>query len=180
MTSIQLERPASAHPTFLIVGYGNELQGDRGIGPRVARTVASWDLPFVKAIVAHELVPELATHLAEADDVIFVDACEQLGRVHTVQLSPISLGIDNPHLPASSTHSHSARGLLALTQEIYNYAPQAWMLQTPAESFVCGQPLSSTAVQSCDRAIVIIERFLSNYSMATYSADKPAQTQLVG
>lgn len=33
---------------FLVIGYGNELQGDDAVGPRVAEIVASWQLTAIK------------------------------------------------------------------------------------------------------------------------------------
>ena len=58
----------------LVIGYGNTLRGDDGIGPAVAEAVAALGLPGVRVIVAHQLTPELAADLADAQLVVFVDA----------------------------------------------------------------------------------------------------------
>ena len=59
---------------ILVIGYGNELRGDDGIGPRVAEAVAARNHPGVRVRIVCQLVPELAAELAEARTVIFVDA----------------------------------------------------------------------------------------------------------
>ncbi len=57
-----------------MIGYGNTLRSDDGVGPRVAMAVASWGWPGLKAIAVHQLTPELAEPLAAAELAIFVDA----------------------------------------------------------------------------------------------------------
>ena len=59
---------------FLIIGYGNTLRGDDGVGPRVAETVAALNLPGVRALVCPMLMPEIADPISRAHTVIFVDA----------------------------------------------------------------------------------------------------------
>ena len=34
--------------SFIVIGYGNDLRSDDGIGPRVANEVEAWGLPNVK------------------------------------------------------------------------------------------------------------------------------------
>src|ERR1044072_3449496 len=72
---------------FLVIGYGNELRGDDGVGPRVARAVQQLSLPHVRVLVQHQLTPELAEDISRARAVVFVDAaidCE-VGRVTDLQ-----------------------------------------------------------------------------------------------
>jgi hypothetical protein len=58
----------------LVVGYGNTLRGDDGIGYRVAEAVAKWQLPQVRSIAVAQLLPELAADIGEVEIVMFVDA----------------------------------------------------------------------------------------------------------
>ena len=153
--------------SFLVIGYGNELRGDDAVGAQVAKTIANWHLPGVKAIVAHQLLPELATEIAKVNYVIFVDAYGEKSCARTAQLSPI-LAKPSSSANGSSTaitHAHSAQELLFLTQKIYEHAPQAWLLQVPTERFDFGEQLSSTAQRGIDQAVQTIERFLINYQI---------------
>ena len=160
--SHQSTAPERARCPFLIIGYGNELRGDGAVGVQVARTVAGWELPTVRAIMVHQLLPELATEMAKADYVIFVDACGEDSCARNVQLMPIAA---EPDASATSAHSNSIQGLLSLTQKLYNHTPQSWLLQVPTESFDFDRQLSSTAIRGRDKAVQTIERFLINYQM---------------
>ncbi len=158
----------STQYSFLVVGYGNELRGDDAVGAQVANTVASWNLPEVKSIVVRQLLPELATELATADYVIFVDALGEQSCARTIQLSPIFAAhsaAQSDRAATALTRAHSAQGLLALTQKLYGRTPQAWLLQVPTESFDFGKQLSSTALRGSDQAVQTIERFLINYQV---------------
>ncbi len=154
-----------AQHSFLIIGYGNELRGDDAVGAQVARAVADWHLPEVKARMVHRIVPELAIEVAKADYVIFVDACDEESCARTVQLDPIVLGGHDIQSASAFSHTHGARGLLRLTEQLYGYSPQAWLLQVPSEDFALGKQLSDTAQEGCNQVLIIIERFLTNYQV---------------
>ena len=65
---------------ILVIGYGNELRGDDGIGPRVAEAIAAAHHPGVRVVSCFQLVPELAADLAKARLAVFVDALTGFGR----------------------------------------------------------------------------------------------------
>ena len=67
--------PSSEPSTrLLVIGYGNTLRGDDGVGPRAAEAIATLALPGVRALVCPLLTPELAEAVSQAGVVIFVDA----------------------------------------------------------------------------------------------------------
>ena len=52
----------------LVIGYGNSLRGDDGIGPAVAQAFADEDATeCADVIVCHQLTPELAESIAAVD-----------------------------------------------------------------------------------------------------------------
>ena len=59
---------------LLIIGYGNTLRRDDGVGPRVAEAVGKMNLPGVRTLICQQLSPEHADPVSQADIVIFVDA----------------------------------------------------------------------------------------------------------
>jgi hypothetical protein len=59
---------------LLVIGYGNELRGDDGVGPKTAMAVSEWHFPGVKTMVCHQLTPDLAEPIAAAERVVFIDA----------------------------------------------------------------------------------------------------------
>ncbi|HSM80359.1 MAG TPA: hydrogenase maturation protease [Nodosilinea sp.] len=162
---------ATPHHTthrFFIVGYGNPLRGDDGVGLQVARTVSSWQVPSVKALSVQQLLPELAVEIAAADYVIFVDAGGKSG-ASTLCLEPIVTTQATPTL----NHVCDPAALVALTQRLYGHHPQAWLLQIPTERFELGGVFSETAKQGVDSALRTIEQFLTTYRQPAFTSGAP-------
>jgi Ni,Fe-hydrogenase maturation factor len=67
--------PDTGSARVLVIGYGNTLRRDDGVGVRVAEAVAA-DPRFahVRVLAVHQLTPELALDIGSASLVIFVDA----------------------------------------------------------------------------------------------------------
>ena len=68
------ERPATIEAEVLVIGYGNTLRGDDGVGPRVVEAIGTLGLPGVRTLICPLLTPELADPISRAEKVIFVDA----------------------------------------------------------------------------------------------------------
>lgn len=121
----------------IVIGYGNELFSDDGIGQLVAKAL---DKSNIKSVAVHQLTPELATVLANSDLAIFIDACINSPdyQVQVQSISPVS------SLPVIG-HISDPRSLLALTQAVYHYCPLAWWIQIPGVNFEIGGNLSQIA-----------------------------------
>jgi hydrogenase maturation protease len=141
--------------TILIIGYGNELRGDDGLGPRVAEAIAAANYPAVHVRSVFQLVPELAAEVAEARMVVFVDALAAPGRV-AVELTPVGAEENTDW----STHTADPRTLLALTRAVYGRTPEAWWLKAPGWSFDFGEGLSSAAEVNMRQAIARIKKLI--------------------
>lgn len=120
----------------LIVGIGNELRGDDAVGIRVVGSLPPQ--PDAEAIAVHQLTPELADRLRDAERVLFIDAH---AADDTVRLSPLE--------PAAETallgHALSPEALLQWTRLAHGRAPEGWLLTVPARAFPFGESLSSEA-----------------------------------
>jgi len=139
----------------LVIGYGNTLRGDDGVGPHVATVAASWGLPGLQSLAVPQLTPELAEPVAAAELVIFVDARRDDGK-GTIEVSALA--------PSNSEgvfgHVGEPRTLLALAQSIFGSCPQAWLITIPAADFSLGEGLSSIARQCAEAALARIRRLL--------------------
>ena len=125
-------------PSKLIIGYGNPLRSDDGIGWRVAGEIAR-QLPNseFEVVQCHQLMPELAEKISRAELVIFVDAVhgERPGHWACQEIVPeIAKG--------TFSHSVSPARLLALARELYGSAPRACLFTMCGESFDHGDRLS--------------------------------------
>jgi hydrogenase maturation protease len=134
----------------LVIGYGNTLRSDDRVGYQVAQSVAEWQLPQVRAIAVHQLLPELATDIAEVEIVIFVDAVVTVDPVRPdITITPLVAGGDENF----STHILTPQLLLGLTQKLYAATPDAYLLTIPAIDFTLGANLSSTACRGKELAL---------------------------
>jgi hydrogenase maturation protease len=130
---------------LLVIGYGNELRGDDGAGPRVARIVAGWSRPDVRAVAVHQLTPELAPLIADAERVIFVDAVVD-GEYGWRRLIP-------SELIAGLGHTSDPAWLLALTAEVFGRNPEAWLVTIPARRLEVGTGLSPEVVRKISQLL---------------------------
>jgi hydrogenase maturation protease len=130
---------------LLVIGYGNELRRDDGVGPRVARAVAAWQLPGVEGIAVHQLTPELAARMADAERVVFVDA-GQGDLVLTWSLEP-------SRAAQVLGHTGEPRELLALAEGLCGHRPETWLMTLPAPELGFGEGLSAAAEHGLAEAL---------------------------
>jgi hydrogenase maturation protease len=136
--------------TVLVVGFGNTLRGDDGVGPRAASAVAGWDLPGVIAKAVPQLTPELAEPLATARFAIFIDARLAAER-DVVQLQ--SIGPSDTGRGAALGHMADPRCLLTLVQTAYGTCPRSWLVKVPALDLSFGEGLSPVAQRGLEEAL---------------------------
>lgn len=135
-------------PRLLVIGYGNELRQDDGVGPAVANQVSEWGIPGVETLIYHQLVPELIEKLAEVAEVIFIDASLTAAEV---SLQPVQACTSN-----SLGHSWDPGWLLHLSQHLRAHRPVAEMLSIPIKNLDHGTGFSDRAQQGVERALVIL------------------------
>ena len=142
----------------VVIGYGNVLRGDDAAGPAVAEAIQAMAFPDVCVAIVPQLTPELAEVLADAEHVIFVDAC-----VATPDATP---GATVTVAPVAMTTAAEPVGhigdpgcLLALCHALHGSAPVAHVVMVPAVSFEVGA-LSPVARQGCGLAVREIHALL--------------------
>ena len=141
--------------TFLVLGYGNVLRSDDGLGPRVAEAIAALQLPNVRALACHQLTPELSEPVSQAQAVIFVDAAaaKELSQVTVNAVLPDKGERFAPHRSSPGT-------LLALAESLYGHCPPAWLVGVPAFTLDFGEELSPQAVPRLQEAVSAVQRLI--------------------
>jgi len=134
----------------LVIGIGNRIRQDDGIGPLLVESMKR--SIGVEAIAVHQLTPELAERLGRAQRVLFVDA--------SLVGDDISLDRIEPSEPTGLGHSLDPSGLLALTEKLYGEAPEGWALSIPGSSFGLGEGLSDHAESLLPKAKALLETWL--------------------
>jgi hydrogenase maturation protease len=117
----------------LIIGYGNPLRGDDGIGWEIAECLRGLIRDeSVTIMTVHQLTPELAEFISEAEVVIFIDASCEGGLPGTwgcdkIEAAPLTMNALGHHF----THL----SLLAYARVIFESCPPAFIVSVVAESF---------------------------------------------
>ena len=138
---------------ILVIGYGNTLRGDDGVGPRVAEAVAQLALPGVRTLVCPMLTPELADPISRAGKVIFVDAAvDAPNEVQWRKLEPN----ETSQLMA---HAADPRTMLALARDVFGHTPEAWWLTIPAVDLSFREEFSPTGQRGFAEALKKIRAF---------------------
>jgi hydrogenase maturation protease len=136
---------------ILIIGYGNTLRRDDGVGPKVAEAMAVLNLPGVRTLVCHQLTPELAEQISQSRAVVFVDAAVSAkGEVELLEIQPSDAG-------QILAHATDPRSLLALAKQIYGHSPQAWSLAIPVDDLGFGDGLTTRAKAGFEIALKQIQ-----------------------
>ncbi|HZD71671.1 MAG TPA: hydrogenase maturation protease, partial [Actinomycetes bacterium] len=77
----------------LVIGYGNSLRGDDGLGWHAAgRLAADPRLAGAEVLARHQLTPELAEEVSRAALVVLVDARQDGGQPGVVTVSRVEPG----------------------------------------------------------------------------------------
>jgi hydrogenase maturation protease len=144
-------------PAVLVIGYGNPLRGDDGVGCVVAEEVAkhlSDPESKVQVVACHQLNPELAETVADTRAVIFVDASIELkaGEVKVMPVAPDRFS------PAAITHHMQPSALLATASELFGQAPPAIAVLIGAKSFDPGMSLTDPVKSAVGQALKLIEK----------------------
>ncbi|WP_204151467.1 hydrogenase maturation protease [Leptolyngbya sp. CCY15150] len=149
-TYVRSDRPLDLKPTaILIIGYGNTLRGDDGAGyyiaEQMADQIATHAWTGVRSLSVHQLLPELAAEIADAQTVIFVDAAMPGELLTQPRLERLVAKATAPTLG----HHLDMRLLLDLARQLYGATPTAYRLLIPTQTFDIGitvSPLTQAAI----------------------------------
>lgn len=138
----------------LIIGYGNPLRGDDGVGWRVTEAVAA-ALPDGAAdvLAVHQLTPELAEPISRAERVVFIDAAAE-GQAGEVSCFAVKSAGKQPALQGS--HLTTPDALLGMAGELFGRCPPAHMITVAGESFELSEALTPTVAAAVPEVIARI------------------------
>jgi hydrogenase maturation protease len=126
----------------LVVGVGNAVRGDDGVGPFVIDLLRAARPGWLELKTAFTFLPELADALPGHDAVVFVDADVQ---AREVMLRPLGTeGREGFHRFAPARVVEMARRL--------GFNGRAWICSIPVTSMEAGKRLSREAVLGAGRA----------------------------
>lgn len=144
---MKCEQQTAVETEILVIGYGNTLRGDDGVGPRVAEAIGCLRLSGVRTLICPLLTPELADPISRAEMVIFVDAAvDGPDEVQWRKLLPNQIS-------RIMAHACDPRTILALAHDVFGHAPQAWWLTIPATDLDFNEKLSPMTQKYFESAV---------------------------
>ncbi|MFM8525820.1 MAG: hypothetical protein ACKOCM_09405 [Cyanobacteriota bacterium] len=164
----------SSCPLPLMIGIGNPLRRDDGVGWRLA---AEWgllqgDQAPARVLAVQQVLPELAETIARHDRVLFIDAtCPgSRSRAEAAEADPI---IDGPSLQALRpdptaagagvfSHSLDPAVLLALAAELYGHSPKAHRLLLIGRRMTHGTTFSAVLRRQLPAARLLLRQWLEH------------------
>ncbi|MDJ0751932.1 MAG: hydrogenase maturation protease [Ardenticatenaceae bacterium] len=146
-----------------VIGIGNPLRGDDGVGWVVADRLRSEPkMAGVKIVTCHQLLPEMAADLNQVETVIFVDAAAG-GAAGETAVSLVKE--DNTELV--STHHLSPAALLAYTELLYGQLPTAYLVTVGGASFDLGESLSPEVAAQLPTVLQAVKKLLPDHSLTS-------------
>jgi len=144
--------------TVLVIGYGNPLRSDDGVGWHVtARLTADPRLARATILQCHQLTPELALDVSRADLVVLVDARSgpPAGAVATEC-------VDTAVALSGTTWSHhlGPASLVGLALELYGRAGQVHVVSVGVESLEIGETLSPPVADAVELAVELVAQLV--------------------
>lgn len=125
----------SASPHTLIIGIGNVLRSDDGLGWAVAEQLSR----DCDVLTVYQLTPELAQRMATVDLIVMIDASRE-GEPGEVRIRPIS---HSAQPGAVGSHYATPEELAALTAAVYGQCPPVVVVTMTGDNFSLGEQFSS-------------------------------------
>ena len=145
---------------ILIIGYGNPLRGDDGVGWRVAEAAAELlPDPPVTVLTVQLLTPELADPISRAERLILIDAAAD-GEAGEVRCFPIAADSAAAASLAIGTHEVTLDRLLGMATELFGRCPPAYMVTVAGESFEVSEGLTETVEAAVPEAVTQVMRLV--------------------
>jgi len=141
---------------LLIIGYGNPLRRDDGVGWHIVHELLKSSYPpYVEIVARVQLTPELAEPISRAGTVLFIDASRDCrpGEIRQGRILP------QPMKPTLNHHV-AAEGLLQLADDVYYARPEAYVFSVGVESFDYGEELSPALAQTFPVLLARVQEFI--------------------
>ena len=135
---------------ILILGIGNTLRGDDGIGAYVCNQVETMKMVNVATHKVQQLQVELLDMMIDFDRVLIVDAGINVRKV----IIEVVTDVTQPH--ASSHHSDPAV-FKALAKQLYQKDLNIYSCAIPVQSFEMGEGLTKFAEKNANEAVQLIK-----------------------
>lgn len=149
----------------LVVGYGNPLKADDGLGCHVARQIAHHlrGDERVEVVPCHQLAPETAEQIARAEYVIFVDACTE-GEPGTITETTV---VPDAGFSGDFGETLTPAALLAAAKALHGACPSAVLFTMTGWCFEFGEHMSEVVTERLRGLTRMIEKTIREHEAVT-------------
>lgn len=141
----------------LIIGIGNPLRSDDGLGWVVADQLARDSEMDYDVHTVHQLTPELAAMMATASLVVMIDASSE-GEPGELRVRPVS---PSAQPGAVGTHHTAPEELAAFTVALYGQCPPVVVVTLTGADFEIGERLSAPVIEKLPLVSEAVRQTLS-------------------
>lgn len=132
----------------LVIGYGNSLRSDDGIGQKTAIALSQMKLKDLTAMAVDQLTPELVEKIREFEQIIFLDA-----EVNSDKIKVKEIEINTVENKQNWTHYFNPESLINLTSYLYQKIPKTWLITIPINNIELGEEISKEVQEEADKVI---------------------------
>jgi hydrogenase maturation protease len=149
-------------PKVLIIGYGNPLRGDDGVGWYAAQHLFNgFSDERVEVLACQQLTPELAERIGQAEMVIFIDA--------STGSSPGRISCSTIELQTARSvelmHHIEPSVLMDCSRRLYDSNPKAFLLSVCGESFDLGEGLTRAVSSALPEVVRKVSQLASLHEL---------------
>jgi hydrogenase maturation protease len=146
----------------LVVGCGNTLRGDDGVGWHVAQGVADDErLGGARVLTGQQLTPELAADVAGARLVVVVDARVGNGPPGTIRTEWLDRTL-RPTERTAQWHHVDIGEILDLADRLYGARPPVAVVSVDADQVDPGDSLSPAVAAAVPEAVAAVVRVVGD------------------
>jgi len=142
--------------TICILGVGNTIRGDDGIGSYICSIIEQMQVPGITTMRVQQLDAEMVEDLLHFDHVLITDASINGKDVELYELFPDVVP------PLSSSHHLNASMLGALAQKVYRKNLSLFICAVRGYDFEIGDLLSEKAKANCTKAISLTMEWIDS------------------
>ncbi len=161
---------AAGSRRVLVIGFGNTLRRDDGVGAVVAQRLTAdprFSVDDVEVQERYQLLPEMALDIGEATLVLFVDA-DMRGLPGSVEIHALEAGgprsdADARAEPGASSHHVGAGELLALAAQLMDRSPEAITIGIGIADIELGEGLSPAVESAVPRVVEAVADLVAKH-----------------
>ncbi len=154
----------------LVIGFGNTLRRDDGVGVRAAEVLEAEPRLAVEGVevrVAYQLLPEMALDFGAVSLVVLVDA-DMRGLPGSIEVRPIGVDAvrsdaDARAEPGASSHHVGGGELVALAAELTGHRPEAVHVGIGIADIELGEGLSPAVEAALPRVVKVVADLVATH-----------------